>query len=100
MVLASVTTSDYPQVMKRVGTADLKARLSEHLRAVRDGEEIVVMDRREPIARVVPIERVDEDLAIEPARGSLADFPWPPPVPGADDIDVVAALRVERTDRS
>lgn len=86
--------------MKRVGTAELKAHLSEHLRAVRDGEEIVVMDRRTPIARVVPFDHGEEDFAIEPARGSLADFPWPGPVPGAEHIDVVATVRAERTDRS
>lgn len=86
--------------MKRVGTADLKAHLSEHLRAVRDGEEILVMDRSTPIARVVPLDHPGEDLVVEPARGSLADFPWPGPVPGAEDIDVVATLRADRAERS
>ncbi len=85
--------------MKRVGTADLKAHLSEHLRAVRDGEELIVMDRREPIARVIPFEELEEGLVIEPGRGSLADFPWPAPVRGIDEIDVASALRAERGDR-
>lgn len=85
--------------MKRVGTADLKAHLSEHLRAVRDGEELVVMDRREPIARVIPFEELEEGLAIEPGRGSLHDFAWPQPVRGAADLDGVAALLEERGDR-
>jgi prevent-host-death family protein len=89
---------DYVEVMKRVGTADLKAHLSEHLRAVRNGEEIVIMDRREPIARVIPFEALDEPLIIEPARGSLADFPWPGAV-GGSPIDVLAALADERGDR-
>lgn len=85
--------------MKRVGTADLKAHLSEHLRAVRDGEELVVMDRREPIARVIPFEELEEGLVIEPARGTLADFPWPDPVRGARKLDSTRALRAERSDR-
>ena len=85
--------------MKRIGTADLKAHLSEHLRAVRAGEEIIVMDRREPIARVTPFEELDEALVIEPALGSLLDFPCPGPVPGAADLDVVATLLEERADR-
>jgi len=85
--------------MKRVGTADLKAHLSEHLRAVRDGEEIVVLDRREPIARVVPFADLDEGLIIEPGRGSLADFPWPGPAGGLGNTDIVALLREERGDR-
>jgi prevent-host-death family protein len=41
--------------MKQVKIADLKDRLSEHLRAVERGEQIEVTDRRRPIARIVPI---------------------------------------------
>ena len=37
---------------------------------------------------------------VEPAREALADFPWPDPVPRADEIDVVAAVRAERAERS
>jgi prevent-host-death family protein len=40
--------------MSRIGIADLKAHLSAHLRAVRSGEEIVVLDRDEPVATIVP----------------------------------------------
>lgn len=85
--------------MKRVGTADLKAHLSSHLRAVREGEELIVMDRREPIARILPFEEFEEGLVIEPGRGSLVDFPWPEPVRSIAEIDVVAALLEERGDR-
>ena len=42
--------------MKQVKIADLKDRLSEHLRAVERGEEIEVTDRRRPIARIVPLQ--------------------------------------------
>jgi prevent-host-death family protein len=41
--------------MKRVGIAELKDRLSEHLRAVEDGAEVIVLDRKRPIARIVPM---------------------------------------------
>jgi prevent-host-death family protein len=41
--------------MKQVKIADLKDRLSEHLRAVEQGAEIEVTDRRRPIARIVPV---------------------------------------------
>lgn len=41
--------------MKRVKIAELKDRLSEHLRAVERGGEVVVTDRDRPIARIVPI---------------------------------------------
>jgi prevent-host-death family protein len=41
--------------MKRVRIAELKDRLSEHLRAVEQGAEVVVLDRNRPIARIVPL---------------------------------------------
>lgn len=40
--------------MKRIGIADLKAHLSGHLRTVKKGETLVVMDRGTPVARIVP----------------------------------------------
>ncbi len=41
--------------MKSVRIAELKDRLSEHLRAVQEGDEVIVLDRNRPIARIVPI---------------------------------------------
>ena len=46
--------------MRRVQIADLKNNLSEHLRFVRSGREVLICDRRDPIARIVPLE-VDSD---------------------------------------
>ena len=43
--------------MRRVKIAELKDRLSEHLRAVENGEEIVVTDRSRPIARISSLQR-------------------------------------------
>ena len=41
--------------MKQVGITELKARLSEYLRAVRNGETITVTDRETPVAQIVPL---------------------------------------------
>ena len=41
--------------MRQVRIAELKNRLSEHLRAVENGAEVVVMDRNRAIARIVPL---------------------------------------------
>ena len=41
--------------MRHVRIAELKDRLSEHLRAVEHGAEVVVMDRNRAIARIVPL---------------------------------------------
>lgn len=41
---------------------DMKNRLSEYLRRVRAGREVVITDRGKPVARLVPVgpDRVDE----------------------------------------
>ncbi len=40
-----MTTHDYSMTMKTVGIAELKARLSEHLRYVRRGHVLTILDR-------------------------------------------------------
>lgn len=41
--------------MKRVKIAELKDHLSEHLRAVENGSQIEVTDRKRPIVRLIPV---------------------------------------------
>lgn len=41
--------------MRSVKIAELKDKLSEHLRAVEGGDEVIVTDRNRPIARIVPM---------------------------------------------
>jgi prevent-host-death family protein len=45
--------------MKSVNVADLKDNLSSYLREVLRGEEILIRNRRKPIARIVPISSQD-----------------------------------------
>jgi prevent-host-death family protein len=94
-----VTSSDYHIVMKSVGVADLKAKLSEHLRYVRKGRPLVVMDRNQPVARLVPFEPAEKLEVIMPAPGSPRpqDIPLPPPLDV--ETDVVAMLLEDRTRR-
>ncbi len=66
--------------MKKVGVADLKARLSEYLRAVRRGETIAVLDRQTPIAQIVPVRQAPLDVQ-EPAPGTSAPNKIPLPTP-------------------
>lgn len=53
--------------MSKVGIADLKAHLSEHLREVRSGRTIIVFDRDTPVAQLVPYEKAP---ALEVQRAS------------------------------
>ena len=68
--------------MRSANIADLRDRLTQYLREVRAGEEIIVCDRRRPIAKIVPL-NVDDDSAEETAlvaEGLLrkAERPLPP----------------------
>ena len=41
-------------IEKRIGIRALKSRLSECVRAVKSGRTIVITDRGQPVARIVP----------------------------------------------
>ena len=47
--------------MRSTNIADLRNRLTQYLREVRAGEEIVVRDRQRPIAQIVPFSVDDDD---------------------------------------
>jgi prevent-host-death family protein len=82
---------------KRVGLAELKARLSHYLRAVREGERITVLDRDRPVARLVPFESGDALVIRRPApdAGRPGDLRFPPPSQPIE-TDVVALLLEDR----
>jgi prevent-host-death family protein len=63
-----------------VPVRELKARLSEYLRAVHAGQELTVTAHGRPIARLVPVASCGGGLVIrEPlVRGRLGDVPRPP----------------------
>ncbi|HWG20291.1 MAG TPA: type II toxin-antitoxin system prevent-host-death family antitoxin [Terracidiphilus sp.] len=45
--------------MKTVNIGTLRNKLSAYLQDVRNGEEVIVQDRKKPIARIVPIRPAD-----------------------------------------
>jgi len=60
--------------MKSVNIAELKNRLSVYLNDVKAGEEILVRDRNQPVARIVPLTRSkdeDEELLALASQGKL-----------------------------
>ena len=63
--------------MQTLGVADLKARLSQHLERVKAGEEIVITERGQPIARIVPLAGAQSHDAriLELARRGTAVLP-------------------------
>jgi prevent-host-death family protein len=85
--------------MNTVKIADLKSRLSEHLRKVRAGRSMTILDRNHPIARLVPIEKTGTPLNVRPPLASapkLQRVPLPPPLRLRKDI--LAFLNEERQD--
>jgi prevent-host-death family protein len=82
--------------MKSVRIAELKSRLSEYLRAVRNGETIAVLDRETPVAQIVPVrERVALRIR-KPAVGTPPPNRVKLPKPLKFDIDIVDLLLEER----
>jgi antitoxin (DNA-binding transcriptional repressor) of toxin-antitoxin stability system len=92
-----MTTSDYDPVMKSVGIAELRSNLSEHLRSVRRGHSLVVLDRLTPIARIVALAEESGGLVVRrPPPGSPKPSAVPLPPPLRTKADVVELLLVER----
>ena len=84
-------------VMKSVQIAEFKARLSEHLRHVRRGHVLTVLDRVTPIAQVVPYSEAPDSLRVRHPLGksrTLQDVPLPRSM--SFDIDIVDVLMEER----
>jgi antitoxin (DNA-binding transcriptional repressor) of toxin-antitoxin stability system len=85
--------------MKAVNIAHLKSHLSQHLREVRAGRILTVLDRNTPVARLVPINSNDDVVITPPAAhaGSFAKIKLPPPARIA--VDVVDFLLEDRRKR-
>ena len=81
--------------MSEVGIAELKARLSEHLRSVRNGGTLTVLDRDTPIARIVPY--TPQALEIRKATRRLRDLKLPPkPSKRTDSVAILVEDRRRR----
>jgi len=81
--------------MSDVRIADLKARLSEYLRAERNGGTVTVLDRDAPVARIIPF--AAPSLEIRKAKGRLRDLKLPPkPSKRTDSIAVLVDDRCRR----
>jgi prevent-host-death family protein len=83
--------------MRTVTIADLKNNLSRYLREVRRGEEVTVLSRDIPVARLIPVEPVRGFAEIRlprPDAPALAEVPLPPRL--TYEGDIAALLNDER----
>ncbi len=74
--------------------ADLKARLSYYLRAVRRGSTVTVLDRETPIAQIVPMRKPGLRVQTKPEAPPPNRVRLPKPL--RLKIDVVELLLEER----
>lgn len=94
--------------MKTVNVAELKNRLSQYLRDVREGEEILIRDRNVPIAKIVPLDNTGdldaETLALvaagrlRPGKRRIPESFWSTPAPRIPLKVLVDAVVAERED--
>ena len=82
--------------MNRVRIADLKAHLSGHLRKVRGGQTLTVLDRDTPIALIVPYD-AESPLEVRRATRKPGDLRLPtPPVARIDSLSELLRDRASR----
>jgi prevent-host-death family protein len=92
--------------MKITAISELKAHLSDYLKLVKSGNEVLVTDRGKPVARIVPISsktrfrgsfsRMEKEGLIKLGSGKLPNDFWT--MPRAEDPQglVLKALLEER----
>jgi len=68
----------------RTSSSRLKAKMGQYMRAVRSGKEVVVTDRDQPVARLVPY-RDPEGLA---ADELVLERPADPAAPPLGEVEV------------
>lgn len=89
--------------MVRVNTSQFKAKLGQYLKAVREGQELVVMDRTTPVARLLPMSNPVQPpeplvcLPKDPAAPAFGQLRINPIRPRA--MDSTALLRADRDRR-
>jgi prevent-host-death family protein len=99
----------YDQAMRTVNISDLKARLSAHLQLVRQGEEVLVCDRNQPVARIIPCDMEDHSeqerrlvargILTPPLKKQRSPVAWPEPPGNVSDEVMEKVWRKERENR-
>lgn len=83
---------------QRVTVSVLKAKLSQYLAQVRNGGTVTVLNRKIPVAQLVPVDDRSEGIEVVEAADAEG-LPAGPRIRLKKRIDVVALLRSERADR-
>ena len=81
---------------RRVGIAELKAHLRHHLKQVRAGRIVTVLDRETPIVQIV---RYEKEQTLEVIRATRKPRSLRLPPAPASGTDSLAALLQDRASR-
>lgn len=92
--------------MKSTNIAQLKKNLSSYLKKLRSGEEFVVADRNQPIARLVPwVQEGGDELAklasggkLKLGSGDIEETFWTMPAPHVRARRIKDTIVAERED--
>jgi prevent-host-death family protein len=90
----------------KVGIAELKAHLSEYVRAAQNGKETIIKDRQTPVAKLVPIEQPQQMIGnirratrtVAEAEAMLAADPSGPLVSPETFQRILDEVRADRSD--
>jgi antitoxin (DNA-binding transcriptional repressor) of toxin-antitoxin stability system len=91
-----MTIDGHHMVMNGVRIAELKTHLSRHLRRVRAGRTLTVLDRDTPVALIVPY---DAETPLEVRKAIRAARELRLPAPPASPTDSLAILLKDRSTR-
>ncbi len=88
--------------MQTINVSELQHNLNVYLKKVKDGDEIIVEDGNEMIARILPFEEMDEEKTLVskgfmtlPKKQLTDDF-WETDAPEVSTEKIVEVIRSER----
>jgi prevent-host-death family protein len=76
------------RVRSRYNMYEAKTKLSEIVEKVREGEEVILMNRGEPVAKVVPIETPKKQRRLGFLKDKIQLLPgWDQPIDDFEDYE-------------
>lgn len=97
--IENITIYDYNMTMLQANIATLKAKLSFYLDRVRQGEEVLVLNRTAPVGKITAVSVFKEDFKVVPARRSPKTLQRLKGIAPRRFFDVVQGLREDRSRR-
>jgi len=94
-----VSLINWGHLMKKANISSIKAELSKYLRYVKQGEEVLILDRERVVAKMVPVTATDEIRIIQPEHDLKSTIAaWKGQV-FDEEADIVDLLMADREDR-